>query len=215
MDDEGKRDKLIASKERWAREGRLLTGMTADPATRLPPGQHEVKNWPVLDLGGQPDVSPDKWHLRVDGLVANKIVWRHADLLAQPQTALTIDIHCVTSWSRYDNRFEGVSGRHLLSIVEPRDNARHLLIHSFDGYTTNVPLDVLALPDVLIAHSWEGKPLTREHGGPVRLVVPRLYFWKSAKWIKRIEFLSEEQLGFWEERGYHALGDPWQEQRYS
>jgi len=213
--DEAKREKLIQSKERWAREGRLLTGMSADPATRLPPGQHEVKNWPVLDLGGQPDVAREKWHLRMDGLIRNPMAWRHADLLAQPQTQLTVDIHCVTSWSRYDNRFEGVAGQHLLSLVDPLPEAQHVLIHSFDGYTTNLPLWVLAEPDVLLASHWDGKPLTREHGGPVRLVVPRLYFWKSAKWIKRIEFLDEEQLGFWEERGYHAFGDPWREQRYS
>jgi DMSO/TMAO reductase YedYZ molybdopterin-dependent catalytic subunit len=215
MDDEGRRDKLIASKERWAREGRLLTGMSADPATGLPPGQHEVKNWPVLDLGGQPDIDLEKWHLRMDGLVRNKTIWRHADFLAQPQRDLTVDIHCVTSWSRYDNRFSGVSGQHLLSVVDPLPEASHVLIHGFDGYTTNLPLAVLAEPDVLIADRWDARPLTRVHGGPVRLVVPRLYFWKSAKWISRIEFLADERLGFWEERGYHAFGDPWREQRYS
>lgn len=208
------RDKLIATKEKWAREGRLLTGKTGDPAERLPPGQHEVKNWPVLDLGAQPDVSTDRWALRVDGLVGNKTVWRYADLLAQPQTSQVSDIYCVTAWSRFDNRFDGVSVQHLLSVVQPLPEARHVVLHSYDGYTTNVRLDYFAEPDVLIAHRWEGKPLTREHGGPVRVVIPRFYFWKSAKWLRRIEFLADDRPGFWEERGYHNEGDPWTEERY-
>jgi DMSO/TMAO reductase YedYZ molybdopterin-dependent catalytic subunit len=215
MGEDGIKDKLIKTKERWAREGRLLTGAEADPALRLPPGQHEVKNWPVLDLGAQPDIAPGKWHLRVDGLVQNKIAWRYADLLAQPQTRQVCGIHCVTSWSRYDMPFEGVSALHLLSVVQPLPQARHLMLHSFDGYTTNLPLELFAAPDVLIAHSAEGRALTREHGGPVRLVVPKLYFWKSAKWISRLSFLAEERPGFWEERGYHRIGDPWKEERYS
>jgi len=209
------KDKLIAAKERWAREGRLLTGTEADPATRLPPGQHEVKNWPVLDLGVQPDIAREKWHLRVDGLVQSKIVWRYPDFLAQPQRSEIADIHCVTSWSRYDMPFEGVSAQHLLSVVQPLPEARHVMVHSFDGYTTNLPLELFAAPDVLIAHSADGRALTREHGGPVRLVVPKLYFWKSAKWISRIQFIADERHGFWEERGYHMIGDPWKEDRYS
>lgn len=211
---EGAKEKLIAAKERWARGGRPIMGRGADPAMRLPPGQHEVRNWPVLDLGVRPDLSRDKWHLRIDGLVTNKLVWRYPDLLAQPQTALVADIHCVTSWSRFDMPFEGVSARHLLALVAPRPEARHLMVYGFDGYTTNIPLVLFAEPDVLIAHSTDGRPLTREHGGPVRLVVPRLYFWKSAKWISRIEFIGKKRPGFWEERGYHMTGDPWKEERY-
>lgn len=207
--------KLIATKEKWAREGRLLTGQMSDPLVRLPPGQHQVKNWPVLDLGAQPHITLEKWHLRVDGLIANKLVWRLQELLAQPQATQICDIHCVTSWSRFDMRFEGVTARHLLLLAQPLAEARHLIIHSFDGYTTNLPLDLFDQPDVLLAHRADGQPLSRDHGGPVRLVVPRLYFWKSAKWISRIEFISAERLGFWEERGYHRIGDPWMEERYS
>lgn len=210
-----KRDKLIASKERWAREGRLLTGKPADHAQRLPPGQHEVKNWPVLDLGAQPDLGPEKWHLRIDGLAANKFVWRYADLLAAPQSRVVADIHCVTSWSLFDAEFEGVSTQHLLALAQPLPAARAVMVHSFDGYTTNLTLDAFAMPDVLIAHRFGGRPLKREHGGPVRLVAPRHYFWKSAKWIARIEFLAHDRPGFWEERGYHNEADPWNEERYS
>jgi DMSO/TMAO reductase YedYZ molybdopterin-dependent catalytic subunit len=123
-------------------------------------------------------------------------------------------MHCVTAWSRYDNRFAGVSMRHLLDQVKPRETARHAMLHSHDGYTTNVSLEMLADPDVILAHSWDGAPLTREHGGPVRLIMPRFYLWKSAKWLKRIEFMAEDKPGFWENRGYHMTGDPWKEQRY-
>ena len=210
------RGKLVRRKEEWAREGRLLTGKAGDrERDRLPPGQREVRDWPVLDLGVQPSVAPEKWHLRIDGQVAKPFAWDMAAFLAQPQIESVSDIHCVTSWSRYDNRWKGVSARHLLSVARPLPEARVVLFHSFDGYTTNVSLADFDDDDVLLAHSWEGKPLAREHGGPVRVVVPKRYFWKSAKWVCRIEFLAEDRAGFWEERGYHNEGDPWEEERYS
>src|SRR5690606_36461970 len=115
----------------------------------------------------------------------------------------------------FDNRWQGVSARHILDVVRPKPEARHVLFHSYDAYTTNVRLDVFAAEDVLLAHSWEGKPLTKEHGGPVRVVIPRYYFWKSAKWVSRIEFVTEDKPGFWETRGYLNEGDPWKEDRYS
>ena len=209
------KDKLVESKQKWAREGRLLTGMQADPAAeRLPPGQREVKNWPVLDLGIKPMLPPERWRLTVDGLVANPIAWGWADFQAQPQTASTSDIHCVTAWSRYDNRWEGVSARHLLGLVRPLPEARHIIFHAYDGYTTNLPLQAFDHDDVLLAARWEGEPIAREHGGPVRAVVPKLYFWKSAKWVKRLEFVAEDRKGFWEVRGYHNEADPWKEERY-
>jgi DMSO/TMAO reductase YedYZ molybdopterin-dependent catalytic subunit len=124
------------------------------------------------------------------------------------------DIHCVTAWSRYDNRWEGVSGKHLLSVVQPLERATFLVCHSHDGYTTNLALEHFADDDVLLAYKWEGQEIPREHGGPVRAIVPRFYFWKSAKWIKRIEFVAKDKPGFWENRGYHNEGDPWKEQRY-
>ncbi|OWJ67204.1 sulfite oxidase-like oxidoreductase [Inquilinus limosus] len=209
------RPKLVESKKRWAREGRLLTGGTSDPERdRLPPGQRLVETWPVLDLGVQPEIPLDKWRLTIDGLVEAPAVWRWADILAQPEFEDVSDIHCVTSWSRYDNRWRGVSARHLLSLVRPKPEARHVVFHSYDTYTTNVALDAFAEEDVLLATHHDGEPISVEHGGPLRVIMPRWYFWKSAKWVKRIEFVAADRPGFWEERGYHNEGDPWQEQRY-
>ena len=209
------RRKLVESKERWAREGRLLTGRAARPESqRLPPGQRRVENWPVLDLGIQPEVPVEAWQLAIDGLVDNPVRWDWAAFRAQPPFRDVSDIHCVTAWSRFDNAWEGVSVRHVIATVRPRPEARFVLLHSHDDYTTNLPLADFAGADVLLAHSWQGRPLAREHGGPVRAVVPRLYFWKSAKWLKRIEFIAADRRGFWEERGYHDHGDPWTEERY-
>ncbi len=209
------KDKLVESKRNWAREGRLLTGAIADTASdRLPPGQRLVQNWPVLDLGIKPALSLESWRLCVDGLVANPISWSWADFQAQPQTESVSDIHCVTAWSRYDNRWEGVAARHLLALASPLPEAAHILFHAHDGYTTNLPLEAFDREDVLLAAKWQGAPLAPEHGGPVRVVVPKLYFWKSAKWVKRIEFVSEDSKGFWEVRGYHNEADPWKEERY-
>lgn len=210
------RDKLIASKQRWAREGRLLTGSPDLQRTRrLPPGQREVKNWPVLDLGAQPNIPLDKWRLTIDGAVENPVTLNWEGLKALPQSESVSDMHCVTQWSRYDNRWQGVSGRTVLDLVMPKMEARHVVFHAYDTYTTNVTLEVFADPDVMLVHTWEGQPISREHGGPLRVLIPRWYLWKSAKWIKRIEFSAEDKPGFWEVRGYHNEGDPWLEQRYS
>jgi DMSO/TMAO reductase YedYZ molybdopterin-dependent catalytic subunit len=209
------KQKLVETKQRWAREGRLLTGRESRPeADRLPPGQREVKNWPVLDLGVQPDVQPARWRLGVDGLVEEKLDLDWTAFMALPRTELVSDIHCVTAWSRYDNAWTGVATRDLLALARPLAEARFVVCHSHDGYTTNLPLAEFAAEDALIVHAWDGKPLPREHGGPARVVVPRLYFWKSAKWVKRIELIAEDRPGFWEERGYHDNGDPWREERY-
>jgi DMSO/TMAO reductase YedYZ molybdopterin-dependent catalytic subunit len=210
------RDKLIRAKEKWAEEGRLITGRPdLGHVCSLPPGQREVKNWPVLDLGAQPDVKPENWRLQVLGAVENPLALTLPQFLALPQSESVSDIHCVTAWSRYDNSWRGVASRTLLDLVKPKPEARHVIFHSYDGYTTNVRLEVFAAPNVLLAHSWDGAPLTREHGGPVRVVIPDWYFWKSAKWVTRIVFATEDQPGFWETRGYHNEGDPWKEERYS
>jgi DMSO/TMAO reductase YedYZ molybdopterin-dependent catalytic subunit len=145
----------------------------------------------------------------------NPIFWDFAQFTAQPQTQFVSDIHCVTTWSRYDNQWEGLATHDLLMACRPRDEARYVVLHSHDGYTTNLALEDFAAEDALLAHSWSGAPLEPEHGGPVRLVVPHLYFWKSAKWLQSIEFRSDDAPGYWEVRGYHNRGDPWQEQRYS
>jgi DMSO/TMAO reductase YedYZ molybdopterin-dependent catalytic subunit len=208
--------KLTRSKQQWAREGRFLTGRTARPeAERLPPGQHRVRDWPVLDLGVEPGVSQADWRLDVSGLVDHPVSWNWSQFSAQAQAGLTSDIHCVTSWSRFDNRWQGVTTHELLGLVRPRPEARFVVLHAYDGYTTNLSLEDFSAEGALLAHAWEGAPLTAEHGGPVRLVVPHLYFWKSAKWLRGIELRGEDEPGFWEVRGYHNRGDPWTEQRYS
>ncbi|MFA5964669.1 MAG: sulfite oxidase-like oxidoreductase [Sphingomonas sp.] len=208
--------KLTASKRRWASEGKFLTGRHVRPEDqRLPPGQHLVRDWPVLDLGRQPEVSRERWRLKIGGMVARPVTLDWAAFMALPQTDLRSDIHCVTSWSRYDNDWQGVAAHDLLDLVEPRDEAAALMLHGYDGYTTNVLLSDFAAPGVLLAHSWQGQPLSKAHGGPVRLVVPQLYFWKSAKWISGIDLLGADKPGFWESSGYHLRGDPWSEERYS
>ena len=201
-DTEPPESKLTRSKQRWAREGKFLTGKITRPdEQRLPPGQHLTADWPV--------------RLDVYGAVEQTIYWNWPQFAAQPQTRFVSDIHCVTTWSRYDNQWEGLATRDLLAACRPREDARFVALHCYDGYTTNLSLEDFAAEDALLAHSWSGKPLEQEHGGPVRLVVPHLYFWKSAKWLQRIEFLPADAPGFWEERGYHNRGDPWAEQRYS
>lgn len=212
---------LIARKEQWAKDRR---GLIDSPNTtvshpagrpRLPPGQHLTKGLPILDLGTQPNLLPKDWSLTAGGLIAQPLRWSWDDLMRQPQTTLTADIHCVTAWSSYDNTFTGVSGRHFLQQVMPRKDACFVMARSFDGYSTNIPLSVFAEDGVLLCHSWNGSPLPRDNGGPVRLLIPRLYFWKSAKWIRHLTFMDRDQPGYWEARGYHMLGDPWRQQRYT
>jgi DMSO/TMAO reductase YedYZ molybdopterin-dependent catalytic subunit len=197
--------KLTRSKQRWAREGKFLTGKSARPEDqRLPPGQHLTRDWPVLDLGLMPNISRERWRLDVYGAVEHPIFWTFAEFTAQPQTQFLSDI-----------QWEGLSTRDLLGACRPREEARFVVLHSHDGYTTNLALEDFAAEDAVLAHSWSGQPLEQEHGGPVRLVVPHLYFWKSAKWLQSIEFLADDAPGYWEVRGYHNRGDPWAEQRYS
>lgn len=206
------KDKLVETKQAWAKDGRALTGRPGKD--RLPPGQRLTQDWPVLDLGISPNLSTTDWSLSVGGAVEAPLKWSWAEFMAQPQTDLTTDIHCVTTWSRYDNAWQGVSARHLLALVRPRAGADYIMFRSYDGYTTNVPLTRFADDDVLLAHSWQGQPLTRDHGGPVRVVIPKLYFWKSAKWLRAITFMDKDSPGYWEMRGYHDEGDPWKEERY-
>jgi DMSO/TMAO reductase YedYZ molybdopterin-dependent catalytic subunit len=214
--DKGPRAKLVETKRSWAEQGRLLTGKP-DPrrAQRLPPGQRLVQNWPVLDLGIKPEIPLNLWRITVSGLVDRPMVWKWGEFTDLPMARMTSDIHCVTQWSRYDNDWVGVSARTILAEVEPKAEVRHVIFHSYDTYTTNVPIEAFADDDVLLATHWNGEPISLEHGGPLRVVIPKLYFWKSAKWIKRIEFSASDKPGFWEERGYHNEGDPWLEQRYS
>ncbi len=209
------KDKLIEAKQTWARDGRLLTGVAGNrERDRLPPGQRLVKDWPVLDLGIQPDVTAEKFRLDIDGAVENRLSFNLDEYMALPMEESISDMHCVTQWSNYDNRWKGVSARTILEMVQPRAEVKHVIFHSVDGYTTNVSLDQFAAEDVYLVHEWNGKPISRVHGGPVRMLIPRYYLWKSAKWLKRIHFTISDHPGFWETRGYHNNADPWLEERY-
>ena len=208
------KEKLIETKTGWAREGRLLTGTHAEPTQRLPPGQRLVRDWPVLDLGIQPAVSPQTFRLDLVGAVERPASLSYDEFMALPQQESVCDIHCVTQWSRYDNRWKGVAARTLVELAAPKPDARHVIFHAHDGYTTNVRLDQFDQPDVFLVHTWHGQPIPRQHGGPVRVLIPRLYLWKSAKWVRRIEFSATDRPGFWEVRGYHNNADPWTEERY-
>lgn len=214
-DEPDARAKLVAAKQAWARAGRLLTGNPdPDRSLRLPPGQRLVTSWPVLDLGIQPHVPLAEWRLVIDGAVANPVTLDWEAFRSLPQTEDISDVHCVTQWSRYDNRWTGVRTSVILDLVKPLPSAAHVILHGYDGYTTNLRLEHFAEEDCLLAHSHDGVPLSREHGGPVRAVIPRYYFWKSAKWLNRIAFSAVDRPGFWEVRGYHDVGDPWTEERY-
>ncbi len=209
------KEKLIEAKQGWARDGRLLTGTTADPEQdRLPPGQRLVRDWPILDLGIEPDVTPQKFRLDLDGAVENRLSLNYDEYMALPFAESVSDIHCVTQWSRYDNHWKGISARTILEMVKPQKEAKFVIFHAVDGYTTNIRMDQFDQSDVFLVHEWEGKPISRAHGGPVRMLVPKLYLWKSAKWLRRIQFTINDHPGFWEQRGYHNNGDPWLEERY-
>ncbi len=189
---------------------------------RLPVGQHEVKNWPVLDLGEQPAIELKDWKLHVTGACENPFTLRWDDLLALPQVEDVSDFHCVTTWSRFDNHWKGVRFSTIAERAVPNMDATHVLCTGYDfmpgssiPYTTNLPLARAVEDDVLLVHTWEGAPLPREHGGPCRMITPKLYAWKGTKWIRKIEFLTEDQKGFWEIRGYSSSAEPWFDDRYS
>lgn len=205
--------KLIEGKIALAKQGNKPS--KASPDERIPAGQKLVTNFPILDLGIRPDVSTANWTLRVYGLVENELNLDWAAFRKLPQIKDTSDFHCVTRWSMLDVEWEGVKAQDLLMLAVPLETAHFVTLHSYDGYTTNISLEALLDDDVMIAHSALGKPLEHEHGGPVRLVVPKRYAWKSAKWLKAIELHAEDRLGFWEERGYHNIADPWKEERFS
>jgi len=182
---------------------------------RLPPGQSVTLKWPVLHYGSIPRFDPERWDFRVCGLVANPIRLSWVDFSKLPRTERTSDFHCVTRWSRFDNRWTGVAARELLNSAMPRPEAKFVLVHAEQGYTANMPLADLDREEVLLATHHDGQPLSADHGAPLRLIVPHLYAWKSVKWVRSFEFMDRDQPGFWEQNGYHIYGDPWKEQRYS
>jgi DMSO/TMAO reductase YedYZ molybdopterin-dependent catalytic subunit len=185
-----------------------------DPA-RLPPGQYLTEKWPVLHAGDVPRTDLAAWDLRVWGEVEEPLTLSWDELQALPATELTTDVHCVTRWSRFDTTFRGVHWRELAPLVLPKPSARFVVAHAEQGFTANVPLEFLEDDDALLAYEADGEPLTPDHGWPLRLVIPRKYFWKSAKWLRGIELRASDQPGFWERYGYHNDADYWQEQRYS
>lgn len=205
--------KLIAGKIAIAKKGNKAGKVNKNE--RVPAGQTQVTNFPVLDLGVKPDVPTEKWQLKIFGLVEKELNVDWAAFHALNHITDVSDFHCVTRWSQLDMDWQGVRVRDVLEMAMPLDNAKYVTMHGYDGYTTNLPLDALLDDDVLIAHSVLGAPLTREHGGPVRMVVPKRYAWKGAKWLKAIELHAFDKRGFWEVRGYHNDAFPFEEQRFS
>jgi DMSO/TMAO reductase YedYZ molybdopterin-dependent catalytic subunit len=196
------------------------SGVIISPDTqrrnRIPPGQSRTRKWPVLDASGPPRIDLAKWRFRMSGLIGNEVNLSWEEFLLLPRVKVFSDFHCVTRWSRLGNVWEGVSTRTLVALAGGvKDTCRFVLAHGFDhGWTTNLPLSDFLAEDALVAIAHDGEPLSEQHGGPARLVVPQLYAWKSAKWVAGIEFLERDRAGFWERNGYHMRGDPWQEERF-
>jgi DMSO/TMAO reductase YedYZ molybdopterin-dependent catalytic subunit len=198
----------------FGKRSREVIEKRPDGLDRLPPGQYLVKKWPVLTYERTPKGLPENWRLKISGSVEQPFELTWDEFLALPHTKLTTDFHCVTSWSRYDNAWEGIHIREILQRAKPLSEAKFVMAHSWTGYTTNMPLEDLNSDDAMIVFQHDGEPLELDHGGPVRLLVPKLYAYKSAKWLDGLEFMNEDRPGFWEERGYHNRGNPWQEERY-
>jgi DMSO/TMAO reductase YedYZ molybdopterin-dependent catalytic subunit len=180
---------------------------------RVPPGQYVTRDFPVLSAGPTPHISLDKWRFEISGQVDSPRAWTWEEFQALPADDVTVDIHCVTKWSKLGTAWTGVSLDNLLKDIPTA--AEYVMAHSYGGYTTNLPLEDLTGGKAWIVHAFDGEPLAAEHGGPARLLVPHLYLWKSAKWIRALELRDENDPGFWEGYGYHHYGDPWREQRYA
>lgn len=186
---------------------------------RLPPGQYETTDFPVLSLGPTPDIVRDEWRLEVsgrpEGLVKKPMTWMWDDFAKLPKTEVKKDIHCVTKWSKFDTKWSGVSVDDIVALVGiDLGVVTHLIAYSYDGYSTNLPIEDVIGGKAMVATSYDGDDIPSEHGGPARLLVPHLYFWKSAKWVNKLVFTDRDEPGFWETRGYHNYGDPWREERY-
>ncbi len=238
MSGEKQRESLVERRERYVRR-QIEAGKGVDacfagrepegtgPLNRhgmpsVPVGQRVVTNWPVLDLGHVPRIAREDWRLEVGGLVENPVTLDWERFMELPQVEDVSDFHCVTTWSRLDNRWRGVRFRDVTELVVPRDEARFVSCTGYDfapgtdiPYTTNLPLARAVEDDVLLVHTWEGRPLPVEHGGPVRMITPKLYAWKGTKWIRKVELLAEDRLGFWELRGYSNTAEPWYDDRFS
>jgi DMSO/TMAO reductase YedYZ molybdopterin-dependent catalytic subunit len=196
--------------------GNVIVSPDTRRANRIPPGQSRTKKWPVLDASGPPSIDLAAWRFRLGGLVGKEVEWNWDDFVKLPRIRVFSDFHCVTRWSRLGNLWEGVSTRELLGLGGGAfPDARFATVYGYDrGWTTNLPLQHLLAEDSLVAILHDGEAISTEHGGPARLIVPRLYAWKSAKWIAGIELLARDRAGFWEMNGYHMRGDPWSEERF-
>ena len=194
----------------------VIVSPDARRGARLPPGQSRTKKWPVLDATGAPTLDMAQWRFQISGMVGKSCVWNWPEFLRLPRNRVFADFHCVTRWSRLGNLWEGVTTRELIQQAGGAlPGARFVLVHGYDrGWTTNLPLEDFLSEDALVAIHHDGEPITIEHGGPARLIVPRLYAWKSAKWIAGVELLDQDHAGFWERNGYHMRGDPWKQERY-
>jgi DMSO/TMAO reductase YedYZ molybdopterin-dependent catalytic subunit len=190
-----------------------LVAKGIDPA-RVPPGQYVTDRFPVLHAGVVPDVDLDEWDFTVDGLVGEARRWNWEEVRAMPTVRLTADIHCVTKWSKLDTNWEGIPVRDIWDQLDPATEATHVLVHAYHGFTANLPVADFLAEGNLLAHTYDGEPLDLEHGYPLRLVVPHLYFWKSVKWVRGFTLLHADEPGFWERNGYHMYGDPFKEQRF-
>jgi len=203
----------ITSKILGQRGARQAEKLGVDPA-RVPPGQYITEKFPVLTVGPNPEFDLATWNLRVFGEVDNPFKLSWDELQQLPQKVVTTDIHCVTRWSKLDTAWRGVPASDVLDLAEVRPEGTHVMAYSDGGYTTNIPLQTLLDDDVLLAHTYAGAPLEADHGAPLRLLVPKRYFWKSAKFLRKLEVMSEDRMGFWELNGYHNDADPWQEERH-
>lgn len=222
--------RVLPDSDRSAEEAKYQAGNTPTPDTvgpevivspdtyrenRIPPGQARTRKWPVLDAYGAPEIDLDEWRLELSGLVDAPKTFTLEEFGALPRVQVFADMHCVTRWSRLGNVWEGVATSALRDLVKIDASATHVLAYGYDGnWTTNVPIEDFFAGDVLLADKHDGVQIPLDHGGPVRLIVPRLYAWKSAKWLHRIEFMNGDKAGFWEQGGYHMRGNPWEEQRF-
>ena len=194
--------------------GRVTKVRQDQEGLHVPPGQYVTEKFPVLTFGPTPRIDLETWQFRAFGLVEEEVTLTWGEFMSLEKVTVDAAFHCVTQWSRLENTWEGVSFAEVMKLIKPRTEAKYVMVHCHGGYTTNLSLDALLDDDVLFAHRHDGEPLAPEHGGPLRLVVPKRYGWKSAKWVNGLEFVAEDAPGFWEARGYHMKGDPLEEQRF-
>ena len=193
---------------------RFIPGINSFGKPKTPPGQVATAKFPVLTYGETPDVDRNDWRFRVWGEVEEEVVFTWVDFMKLPQTTIRSDFHCVTRWSRFDDEWTGVMFRDLASCIRIKETAKFVMQHAYGGYTTNLALDIMMNEDVILTHTFNGKPLPKEHGGPMRVFTPRRYAWKGAKWVNGLEFMTDDRPGFWEQNGYNTPADPWKEERF-